>query len=52
MSPTPYTEDTLVQQTTAAYLEQEPGWDSVYAYNHEDFGPDSSWVARPTARWC
>ena len=36
-----YTEDTLVQQTTAEYLEKELGWDSVYAYNNEDFGPDS-----------
>ncbi|MBN4064694.1 type I restriction endonuclease subunit R [Dehalococcoides mccartyi] len=36
-----YTEDTLVQQTTANYLEQELGWGSVYAYNNEDFGPDS-----------
>ncbi len=36
-----YTEDTLVQQTTAEYLEQELGWESVYAYNNEDFGPDS-----------
>jgi hypothetical protein len=36
-----YTEDTLVQQTTAEYLEQELGWQSVYAYNNEDFGPDS-----------
>ena len=37
----PYTEDTLVQQTTADYLEQHLGWDSVYAYNNEDFGPES-----------
>jgi type I restriction enzyme R subunit len=36
-----YTEDTLVQQTTAEYLEQELGWQSVYAYNNEDFGPGS-----------
>ncbi|POQ98323.1 DEAD/DEAH box helicase [Alkalispirochaeta sphaeroplastigenens] len=36
-----YNEDTLVQQTTAEYLEQELGWESVYAYNTEDFGPDS-----------
>lgn len=36
-----YTEDTLVQQTTAEYLEQKLGWDSVYAYNNEDFGPKS-----------
>ena len=36
-----YTEDTLVQQTTADYLERQLGWESVYAYNTEDFGPDS-----------
>lgn len=36
-----YTEDTLVQQTTAEYLEQQLGWKSVYAYNNEDFGPRS-----------
>lgn len=41
MTPAPYTEDTLVQQTTAEYLELELGWESVYAYNSEDFGPDS-----------
>jgi type I restriction enzyme R subunit len=41
MTPNAYTEDTLVQQTTAEYLEQELGWESVYAYNNEDFGPDS-----------
>jgi len=36
-----YTEDTLVQQTTAEYLEKQLGWRSVYAYNNEDFGPSS-----------
>ena len=36
-----YTEDTLVQQTTADYLEQQLGWRAVYAYNNEHFGPDS-----------
>ena len=36
-----YTEDTLVQQTTADYLEQQLGWESIYAHNNEDFGPDS-----------
>ena len=41
MSPSPYTEDTLVQQTTAEYLEERLDWESVYAHNHEDFGPDS-----------
>ena len=41
MSPSSYTEDTLVQQTTADYLEQQLGWESVYAGNKENFGPDS-----------
>ncbi len=41
MSAQSYTEDTLVQQTTAEYLEQQLGWESVYAYNNEDFGPDT-----------
>ena len=41
MSPSPYTEGTLVQQTTAEYLEERLGWESVYAHNTEDFGPDS-----------
>ena len=36
-----FTEDTLVQQTTAAYLADELGRESVYAYNSEDFGPNS-----------
>ncbi len=36
-----FTEDTLVQQTTAEYLKQKLGWQSIYAYNNEDFGPDS-----------
>ena len=41
MSPGKYTEDTLVQQTTANYLEQQLGWESLYAYNNENFGQDS-----------
>ena len=41
MPPSPYTEDTLVQQTTADYLQHQLGWESVYAHNSEDFGPDS-----------
>ena len=36
-----YTEDPFVQQTTAEYLEQALGWESVYPYNIEDFGPNS-----------
>ena len=42
MSPSPYTEDNLVQQTTADYLEQRLGWKSVYAYNTETFGPEGT----------
>lgn len=37
-----YNEDTLVQQTTAEYLETQLGWDSVYAYNTETYGPDGT----------
>lgn len=32
-------EDRLVQQTFAQHLEQQLGWDSVYAWNQETFGP-------------
>jgi type I restriction enzyme R subunit len=39
--PSGYSEDTLVQQTNADYLEQQLGWESVYAYNNENFGPGS-----------
>ncbi len=35
-------EDTLVQQTTADYLESQFGWRSVYAYNTESFGPEGT----------
>ena len=41
MTPSPYTEDALVQRTTAEYLESRLGWESVYAHNSEDFGPGS-----------
>lgn len=37
-----YTEDILVQQTTADYLRDELGWESVYAYNEESFGPEGT----------
>ena len=33
-------EDTLVQTTTADYLETELGWDNVFAYNTETFGKE------------
>ena len=39
MNQSPYTEDNLVQKTTADYLERQLGWISVYAYNAETFGP-------------
>jgi len=42
MTPSGYTEDTLVQQTTAEYLEKKLGWVSVYAYNTETFGPEGT----------
>jgi type I restriction enzyme R subunit len=37
-----FTEDTLVQQTTADYLRDELGWESVYAYSEETFGPEGT----------
>ena len=38
MSASSYTEDTLVQQTHADYLENQLGWVSVYAYSNKVFG--------------
>ena len=35
-------EDRLVQETFALHLENELGWESVYAWNHETFGPDGT----------
>lgn len=35
-------EDRLVQATFAEHLEKELGWDSIYAWNVETFGPDGS----------
>lgn len=35
-------EDTLVQATVAGHLESVLGWESVYAYNSETFGPDGT----------
>ena len=42
MTPSPYTEDTLVQQTTAEYLERQLGWESDYAYTSETFGANGT----------
>jgi type I restriction enzyme R subunit len=35
-------EDRLVQQTFAEHLEQVLGWESVYAWNQETFGPSGA----------
>ncbi len=35
-------EDRLVQATFAGHLEKILGWDSVYAWNEETFGPDGT----------
>jgi type I restriction enzyme R subunit len=35
-------EDRLVQRTFAEHLEKVLGWESVYAYNAETFGPQST----------
>ena len=37
-----FREEDLVQQTAADYLHDELGWDSVYAYNEETFGPEGT----------
>ncbi len=34
-------EDRLVQEPFAAHLADELGWESIYAYNQEDFGSGS-----------
>lgn len=36
-----YSEETLVQTTTANYLHDELEWESIYAYNQEDYGENS-----------
>ena len=37
-----YSEDKLVQETTANYFRDQLGWESVYAYNDEILGPDGT----------
>lgn len=37
-----YNEDTLVQRTTAEYLRDALGWETVFAYNEETFGPEGT----------
>ncbi len=38
----PLNEDSLVQATTADYLEQQLGWESVFAYNNETYGKEGT----------
>jgi type I restriction enzyme R subunit len=42
-------EDRLVQKTFAEHLEKELGWESVYAYKTETFGPQGT-LGRPSER--
>lgn len=37
-----YTEDRLAQETLASYLQDELGWDNVFAFNTETFGPEGT----------
>ena len=36
-----FTKEFLVQETVTGYLSSELGWDSSYAHNNEDYGPNS-----------
>ncbi|MEP1497883.1 type I restriction endonuclease [Pseudophaeobacter sp.] len=37
-----YTEDRLAQATLADYLQDELGWESVFAFNTETYGPEGT----------
>jgi len=37
-----FTEDRLAQETLASYLQDELGWDNVFAFNTETFGPEGT----------
>ena len=37
-----FNEDTLAQETTANYLRDALGWQCIYAYNTETFGPEGT----------
>ena len=37
-----FSEDLLIQKSTAELLEQELGWKSVYAFDNEVLGADAS----------
>jgi type I restriction enzyme R subunit len=42
-------EDRLVQKTFADYLHDALGWESVYAWNEETFGPGGNLAATASA---
>ncbi len=37
-----YSEDQLIQKSTADFLEKELGWKSVYAFDQETLGVDGT----------
>ena len=37
-----YSEDQLIQKSTADFMEKELGWASIYAYDKETLGPDGT----------
>jgi len=41
MNANPYSEDQMIQAGTANFFEEHLGWRSEYAFDREDFGPDS-----------
>jgi type I restriction enzyme, R subunit len=45
-------EDRLVQATFAEHLEKALGWDSVYAWNQETFGPTGTLGRASERMWC
>jgi len=42
LPPSHFTEGVLVQQTMADYLRDVLGWETVFAYNQETFGPEGT----------
>ena len=37
-----YSEDQLIQKSTADFMEKELGWTSIYAYDKEVLGPNGT----------
>ena len=47
-----YSEDLLIQKSTAELLEKELGWKSVYAFDNEVLDEQEHLDVRLKARWC